>query len=171
MWADLNQQARTNFGVAAQAVRGMTPQKAFWMSAPSAGTRTLATQASFTQKGELIPCAAGFGASTALNPVLTRATVFGATRMAAAMGLSIPFVGPLAAIAVLYPDTLLTRGVASGIRAMTEMGREIRHLEFGGNYRDSDSAEGLRMQAVYEMSGSTGAARRFLGQEARFLHR
>jgi hypothetical protein len=57
------------------------------------------------------------------------------------------------------------------VRAVTDLGRQIRHLEFGGHYTDTETAQRLRMQAFYEMSGATSAARRYLGQEAYFLHR
>jgi hypothetical protein len=61
--------------------------------------------------------------------------------------------------------------VAKYVRAVTDLGRQIRHLEFGGHYTDTETAQRLRMQAFYEMSGATSAARRYLGQEAYFLHR
>ena len=95
----------------------------------------------------------------------------GISTAAAAIGISIPGIGTLAWLASLYPDAVLGNSVSRAVRGVTDLGRQIRHLEFGGHYTDTETAQRLRMQAFYEMSGATSAARRYLGQEAYFLHR
>ena len=176
MPVDLNQAAQTNFGNAARSVR-MAPSKAFWRGASAgtfgaaSGVLMVAHEAATAQRGEVVPTTLGRSASLVTYPALAGTIAAGTSTLAAVMGLSIPLVGPLACIAALYPDAVLGNSVSRAIRGVTDLGRQIRHLEFGGHYTDTETAQRLRMQAFYEMSGATSAARRYLGQEAYFLHR
>jgi hypothetical protein len=113
----------------------------------------------------------GIGTGVAVAPVLQGTMALGISTAAAAIGISIPGIGALAWLASLYPDAAIGAGARNTVRAMTDLGKQIRHLEFGGHYTDTETARRLRMQAFYEMSGATSAARRYLGQEAYFLHR
>ena len=176
MLTDLNQAARANFSNTAQTVR-MAPSSSFWRGASvgtfgaATGVLMVAHEAATAQRGELVPTTLGRSASLVTYPALAGTIAAGTATLAAVMGISIPLVGPLACIAALYPDAVLGNSVSRAVRGVTDLGRQIRHLEFGGHYTDTETAQRLRMQAFYEMSGATSAARRYLGQEAYFLHR
>jgi len=70
----------------------------------------------------------------AVSPVLQKAMAMGISTAAAAIGLSIPGIGTLAWLATLYPDAAIGAGARNTVRALTDLGRQIRHLEFGGHY-------------------------------------
>jgi hypothetical protein len=131
----------------------------------------MAQEMSSAQRGEIVPTTLGIGAGVAVAPALQGAMAMGISTAAAAIGISIPGIGTLAWLASLYPDAAIGAGARNTVRAVTDLGKQIRHLEFGGHYTDTGTAQRLRMQAFYEMSGATSAARRYLGQEAYFLHR
>jgi hypothetical protein len=56
----------------------------------------------------------------------------GISTAAAAIGISIPGIGTLAWLASLYPDAAIGAGARNTVRAVTDLGKQVRHLEFGG---------------------------------------
>jgi hypothetical protein len=177
MLATLTQSAQSNFTNTVQFI-GSIPAPYWKRAALSVGlpgstldVQSMAQEMSSAQRGEIVPTTLGIGAGVAVAPVLQGAMAMGISTAAAAIGISIPGIGTLAWLASLYPDAAIGAGARNTVRAMTDLGRQIRHLEFGGHYTDTETAQRLRMQAFYEMSGATSAARRYLGQEAYFLHR
>jgi hypothetical protein len=177
MLATLTQSAQSNFSNTVQFIgsipRPYWKRAALYVGLPgsSLNVQTMAQEMSSAQRGEVVPTTLGVGAGMAVSPVLQKAMAMGISTAAAAIGLSIPGIGTLAWLATLYPDAAIGAGARNTVRALTDLGRQIRHLEFGGHYTDTETAQRLRMQAFYEMSGATSAGRRYLGQEAYFLHR
>jgi hypothetical protein len=77
----------------------------------------------------------------------------------------------LSMFASLYPAAVVDNAVDRSFRKFSRIGRDMRRLEMGGDFRDTESAARLRSQAVQDMSAALTTGRRFLGQEARLLHR
>jgi len=76
-----------------------------------------------------------------------------------ALGLAIP------------PEMKLEAKMMNGMKFLSGAGQQIRALHMGGGYNDTDNAIGRRREAIMEMSGASMPYRRYLGQEAKFLHR
>jgi hypothetical protein len=168
----LNQADRTAFGVATQGVKAARSGVFRSMTLGTmAGLPILAMEAGSAQKGEVIPTLLGGSVGLMAYPAMSSALAAGGAALAAAMGIAVPGIGWIAAAAALYPEVIAGNSISRGIRELTVAGQQIRHLEMGGHYTDTASASRLRDQALYEMSGATSAARRYLGQEAYFLHR
>jgi hypothetical protein len=128
----------------------------------------IAASAAFAQRGEKLSTLASSGTSAATFPLFQGAIAAGVSL--------IPGVGPPAALfismfAATIPTALVERGVHRGVRAFTQFGRDLRRLETGQGYSDNLSKFQQRMGAVQDISATMQASRRFLGQEARLLHR
>lgn len=95
----------------------------------------------------------------------------------AAAGLSlIPGVGPLAAALIAstlsgYAELRFGSALIKKLRVFTNLNRQIRHLEMGGSYVDSELAQRQRFLALQDMNSAMIPSRRYLGQEARLMHR
>jgi hypothetical protein len=64
----------------------------------------------------------------------------------------------------------LEKAAYRGFNKFRHFERRGMQLEMGGDYRDTDSNQAMRLAAASEMTGALGNSRRFMGQEARFLH-
>lgn len=64
----------------------------------------------------------------------------------------------------------LERMIEKPVQAFVDLGYHARHVNFGGDYRDTDQAITMRQAAAREMSGSLLNARRWMGSEALFMH-
>lgn len=172
---NLNQEASRNRKAATRALR-TSPTHSFWVGMKMSGMGTIASvpflamELGSAQKGEILPMTLGRTASLVAFPALSGSLAAGGAMAAAAAGIAVPGIGAFAMLASLYADTLITEGIAHEVRTLTQEGTRLRHLEVGGHYQDTTTALRLRQQALYEMSGATSASRRYLGQEAQFLH-
>ncbi len=95
---------------------------------------------------------------------------------AAAGACLIPGVGPLAAAVIGeifadYAELRFGSFLIKKIRIFTNLDKRVRHLEMGGNYKDTEVAQRQRLIAIQDMNSSLIAGRRYLGQEALLMHR
>lgn len=60
--------------------------------------------------------------------------------------------------------------IGHGVQMFNDANRNIRHLNMGGDYKDTEIAYTMRQRAAQEMAGSIMNARRYLGQEALLMH-
>lgn len=60
--------------------------------------------------------------------------------------------------------------IARPIQALVDFDHKNRHVNFGGDYKDTNVAYTMRQVAAREMSGSLLNARQWLGHESSFLH-
>lgn len=128
----------------------------------------MALSTATAQRGEK---AAAF-ASTASSLITFPATM-GAIGAAVSL---IPGIGPgvataLSFLGAMYPSSKVDEGVNRAVRTYSRFGANVRRLEMGGDFVDSESAARSRMRAVQDMSAALINNRRYLGQEARLLHR
>lgn len=125
-------------------------------------------QASRSDRGGFVP--AIIGQSAAVSAGIPIAGI------ASAALCLIPGIGPgvAAVIGTLmsgYSDVVLGGYLSNKVRWFTDLNRRVRHLEMGGNYQDTLTAQRQRMRAIQDMNASLTPGRRFLGQEALFMHR
>jgi hypothetical protein len=62
------------------------------------------------------------------------------------------------------------KAMSSGLQSMVDFGSNMRRVQFGGDYRDTQMALTMRQVASREMSRSLVNARQWLGQEGAFMH-
>ena len=68
------------------------------------------------------------------------------------------------------PTIGIEKRIYRAVRTFTEFDRKTHRLECGGNYQDSATSARLRMRNLKDMNGAMGSARRWLGNEALYLH-
>ena len=96
--------------------------------------------------------------------------------VASAAACLIPGIGPgiAAVIGTMvsgYSDVMIGGYLSNKVRLFTDLNYRIRHLEMGGDYQDTLTAQRQRLRAVQDMNASLIPGRRFLGQEALLMHR
>lgn len=125
-------------------------------------------KASQSRTGGFVPGVIGQG--LAIGPGLLLAAAVDATITL------IPGVGPILAPWVsgfigLALGSRLGRSLSPKIRLFTDLHKNVRHLEMGGAYQDSEIAQRQRFIAIQDMSSAMIPSRRYLGQEALLMHR
>jgi len=60
--------------------------------------------------------------------------------------------------------------VGSTLKPLEDLGHQAYHLNFGGEYKDTEVAWTMRQRAVQEMGSSALNARQYLGKEAALMH-
>jgi hypothetical protein len=127
----------------------------------------IAFEAGTSQRGELAGTLAGRAVGVCTYPLLAGVMAAG---LAMIPGVNLA-VGLVASIAAMYPNGLLEESVIRKVNWLSQTGKDIRHLELGGKYVDSDYARHQRQIASMEMSSAMGASRKYLGQEGLIHHR
>lgn len=85
-------------------------------------------------------------------------------------GVGTPAAAWIALVLAAFPNSKVEDGIHRGIRSFTDWGRQVRRLEMGGRYQDTEQARAQRYQAISAMSATMQNSRRYLGQEALLLH-
>jgi hypothetical protein len=131
------------------------------------GVPQIAFSSFHTQRGEVLPTFVGNSVGIASYPAAS-AIIGAATRfmipalLAPAAPLVVPFIAAVAAYRV-------GSVAAKGVRYFSKFGYKQRHIEMGGDYQDTETAQALRMRAVSDMSSAMSYSRRWLGNEALFM--
>jgi hypothetical protein len=60
--------------------------------------------------------------------------------------------------------------IGSTLKPLEDLGHQAYHLNFGGEYHDTEVAWTMRQRAVQEMGSSALNARQYLGKEAALMH-
>jgi hypothetical protein len=132
------------------------------------GLPILAMEVASAKRGELIPTLAAQSVSLAVQPVLGGIAAAGLT---ATFGLP-PVAAALAGtLLVGYATNQFTHTLIRGFSELTAEGRFAQKLRFGGDYIDTKTSQQRRQRAAIELTGTSTTSRRWLGQEALFLHR
>jgi len=131
------------------------------------GVPQIAFSSLHMQRGEVLPTFAGNSLGIASYPVLS-AVITPLARFMLPVGTTAaaPVVGALLAVNAAYRVGLLTRQT---VKYMQQFGYKLRHIEMGGDYKDTETALALRMRAVSEMNSAMSYSRRWLGNEANFM--
>lgn len=131
-----------------------SPVKAALKSTLLWSTPAIAYTAGHSKRGELLSDVASRSAAQIGVPVL--ATAIGAITGNPLLGLALG----------LLPTRGIERNLHGAVKMLTQLEQNTRRLEMGGSYQDTATSAGLRLRSVQEMSGSMGASRRYLGNEA-----
>jgi phage tail tape-measure protein len=78
--------------------------------------------------------------------------------------------GPAGAIIGGIAGQMIGEKIGKPMQKFTEFGRNLRRLETGGGYQDSQLKWTMRQRAAAELGGSLMNARQILGREAAFMH-
>lgn len=127
-----------------------------------------AFEAAHAGRGQKVPTLVGKGAAAVMYPAMVG--------VASAALCLIPGVGPVAAammasILMAYPNEAAGNSITRGVQFFTDIDKKIRHLEMGGGFQDTELAMRQRMIAIQDMNQALIPGRRYLGQEALFMHR
>lgn len=128
----------------------------------------IAYEAANADRGEMLASTSGSVSGLMSYPILSGVIAGG---LALIPGIGVTAAAVMGAIAAIYPSGQVDKLASQGFRMLNNMGRNVRHLEFGGNYQDSETAQRERQLAIQEMSAAFQTSRRYLGQEARIMHR
>jgi len=60
--------------------------------------------------------------------------------------------------------------IGSTLKPLEDLGHQAYHLNFGGEYHDTEVAWTMRQRAIQEMGSSALNARQYLGKEAALMH-
>lgn len=120
------------------------------------------------QRGEMSPTLAGKVGGMVSFPLVSAAI---STGLAMIPGIGLGTAAFMSMILGMYPNNAIENGITRAVRGLTDAGRAVRHLEFGGNYTDTTTAFQQRQIAAQAIGSAMPAARRQLGQEALFFHR
>lgn len=120
------------------------------------------------KRGEITPTLAGKTVGMVSYSLLSGAITTG---LAMIPGINVGTAAFMAMMLAMYPNTKIESGITRAVRSLTNVGRQVRHLEFGGSYQDTETAYQQRQLAAQAIGSAMPAARRYLGQEALFFHR
>lgn len=127
-----------------------------------------ALELSVAQRGEIVPTMTGRAAGMVSYPLLSGAISAG---LAMIPGVNVATASMMAMFLAMYPNSAFESGISRSVRFLNDWGRQVRHLEFGGQYQDTETAFQQRQLAAQAITAAMPAARRYLGQEALFFHR
>lgn len=157
----LSQWKRTNF----------LARRNFWMGAEDTliGIPLTAMLVSQAKRGEMLPEAAASAVGTASFPFVQAAIAVG---MSFIPGLNIcGITGVVSTFGAMFVSGMIESSAGRAFKTLSKTGEHVRRLEMGGNPILTPQATQTRYMAMQELTGAFQSSRRFLGQEARFMHR
>jgi hypothetical protein len=132
------------------------------------GVPQIAFSAIHAQRGEALSTfvdnSIGIASYPAMSAIISPALRF---MLPAAFGAA--GTAAIASLIAIAPAYGLGKAAAAGVRYFSSFGYRLRHIEMGGNYEDTATAQNLRMKAISDMSSAMSYSRRWLGQEANFM--
>jgi hypothetical protein len=125
-------------------------------------------QAARSGRGSLVPSIVGQSVAAATGIPLAG--------FASAAICLIPGIGPITAAIIGealsgYAEFRFGSALIKKVRTFSELHKQMRHLEMGGNYKDTELAQRQRFIAIQDMNATMIPGRRYLGQEALLMHR
>lgn len=128
----------------------------------------IALEAGMAQRGEMLPTIAGRTAGMIMQPVMGGIVSAG---LVATLGLNPVGAAVAGSLLVAAGANYVENKLIRGIRVLKREAANSQRLSFGQSFKDNPTARAMRMRAVQEMNYTSVPARRWLGQEARILHR
>jgi hypothetical protein len=133
------------------------------------GVPQIAFSAVHAQRGEVLSTfmdnSVGIASYPAMSSILSAGIRF---MMPASFGVAGSVA--MASLLAVVPAYGLGKAAAAGVRYINTFGYKLRHIEMGGSYEDTATAQNLRMKSISDMSSAMSYSRRWLGNEASFLH-
>jgi hypothetical protein len=132
------------------------------------GIPVVAMETALAKPGEVIPTLAAKSIGLAIQPI---AGGVASAALAATLGLP-PVAAALAAtVLVGYATSQLENSMVRNFTTLSKAGAEAQRVRFGAGFMDTRTAQQRRNRAATELAGALPASRRWLGQEALFLHK
>lgn len=78
--------------------------------------------------------------------------------------------GPVGGLALGLVGDHLGGYVEQGVQMLHDFNRNVKHINMGGNYKDTEVAYTMRQRAAQEMGSSIMNARQWLGKESIYMH-
>lgn len=132
------------------------------------GVPQIAFASAKMQRGEVLPTmvdtSIGIASFPGLSAVMRPAARFLTAGLFGQMG-----VAGLSGMLAVLPAYGVGKIAAQGVRYFKDWGYNLRRIEMGGRYEDTDTASSLRMRAINDMSSALSYSRRWLGNEASFM--
>jgi hypothetical protein len=132
------------------------------------GVPQIAFSSTHAQRGEVLSTFMDNSVGIASYPTMA-AVISPALRFLLPAAFGVTFTAALASMLAVVPAYGLGKAAAAGVRYYSKFGYKLRHLEMGGDYHDTATAQNLRMKAVSDMSSAMSYSRRWLGNEASFM--
>lgn len=132
------------------------------------GIPIAALEVATAKPGELAPTLVGMSASLAIQPM---ATGIASAALTATIGLPPAAAAIAATLLVGYATSQFEHKLIRGLTELSHEGAKAQRVRFGGGYIDTRSAQQRRQRAATELAGALPTGRRWLGQEATFLHK
>ena len=128
----------------------------------------IAIEAASAQKGEIVPTIAAQSLSLAVQPL---AAGVASSALTLTLGLPPAAAAIAATLVVGYAASQLEHTLARGFAKIGHAGAVSERTRFGAGFLDTRTAQQRRQRAATELAGALPTSRRWLGQEAVFLHR
>jgi hypothetical protein len=128
----------------------------------------IALEAGAAQRGEMLPIIAGRTAGMLAQPVMGGIVSAG---LVASLGLPPVAAAVAATMLIAVGSNYFENKLIRGIQMLKRETANAQRLSFGQGFKDNPTARAMRMRAVQEMNYTLVPSRRWLGQEARILHR
>jgi hypothetical protein len=132
------------------------------------GLPIVALEVATAKRGEMVPTLLGKTAGLAIQPV---ASGLASAALTFSLGLPPAAAALAATVLVGYATSQMENTLIRGLTTLSRVGRDEQRVRFGGGYVDTQSAQQRRQRAATELAGAMPVGRRWLGQEALFLHR
>lgn len=132
------------------------------------GIPIVALEVATAKPGELIPTLTGKTAGLAIQPV---ASGLASAALTLTIGLPPAAAALAATVLVGFATSQFEHTLIRGLTELSREGCEAQRVRFGGGYINTRSAQQRRQRAATELAGALPTSRRWLGQEALFLHK
>ena len=132
------------------------------------GVSQVAFSSARVGRGEVLPTFVGTSSGIASFPALT-AVMNPITRFFLPAVFGTAGTAVAASMLAVIPAYGIGRAAASSVIYVKDWGYRLRHIELGGDYKDTETAYNLRMRTVSEMSSAQSYSRRWLGNEALYM--
>jgi len=128
----------------------------------------VALEAATAQRGEMIPTIASQSISLAAQPM---AAGIASATLTATFALPPAAAAIAATVLVGFATAEFEHKMVRGFTELTRTGARADRVRFGAGFVDTRSAQQRRQRAAIELAGALPTSRRWLGQEALFLHK
>ena len=132
------------------------------------GMPLVAIEAATAKRGEMVPTIAAQSISLAMQPI---ASGVAAATLTATLGLPPVAAAVAGMLLVGYASAELEHTLTHRLSAISQAGELANRTRFGAGFLDTRTAQQRRQRAATELAGALPTSRRWLGQEAVFLHK
>jgi hypothetical protein len=127
----------------------------------------IAMETATAKRGEVIPTFAAKTIGWSVTPVVSGVISAGLTLT---LGIPPPAAAVVSSILTGIATSSIENSMIRKFTTLSKQGDLMSRVNFGSGYIDTQSAQQRRRQASIELAGAMPTSRRWLGQEAAYLH-